>query len=93
MNALEDSYAATWKYADKPNKVTLATVTGSYADYKRLKAAYKHFLEADVKAFKALESFEAVTQGTVEGTTNKYYFDASEKNVSAVKARELLMTL
>ena len=87
VNALEDSYAATWKYADKPNKVTLATVTGSYADYKRLNAAYKHFLDADVKAFKALESFEAVTQGTVEGTTNKYYFDASEKNVSAVKAK------
>ena len=87
VNALEDSYAATWKYADKPNKVTLATVTDSYADYKRLKAAYKHFLEADVKAFNALENFEAVTQGTVEGTTNKYYFDASEKNVSAVKAK------
>ena len=87
VNALEDSYAATWKYANKPNKVTLATVTDSYADYKRLKAAYKHFLEADVKAFNALENFEAVTQGTVEGTTNKYYFDASEKNVSAVKAK------
>ncbi len=83
VNALEDSYAATWKYADKPNKVTLATVTGSYADYKRLNAAYKHFLDADVKAFNALESFEEVTQGT-EG---KYYFDASEKNVSAVKAK------
>ena len=87
VDALGDTYAATWKYADKPNKVTLATVTGSYADYKRLNAAYKHFLDADVKAFKALESFEAVTQGTVEGTTNKYYFDASEKNVSAVKAK------
>ena len=52
-----------------------------------MKAAYKHFLDADVKAFNALESFEAVTQGTVDGTTNKYYFDASEKNVSAVKAK------
>ena len=83
VNALEDSYAATWKYAG----ASLNDVTGSYADYKRMKAAYKHFLDADVKAFNALESFEAVTQGTVEGTTNKYYFDASEKNVSAVKAK------
>ncbi len=80
VNALEDSYAATWKYADK---VDLAKVTDTYADYKRMKAAYKHFLDADVKAFNALESFEEVTQGT-EG---KYYFDASEKNVSAVKAK------
>ena len=84
VDALGDTYAATWKYA---NNVDLAKVTGSYDDYKRLNAAYKHFLDADVKAFNALESFEAVTQGTVEGTTNKYYFDASEKNVSAVKAK------
>ena len=84
VDALGDTYAATWKYADK---VDLAKVTGSYTDYKRLNAAYKHFLDADVKAFNALESFEAVTQGTVDGTTNKYYFDASEKNVSAVKAK------
>ena len=83
VDALGDTYAATWKYAN----VDLAKVTGSYDDYKRLNAAYKHFLNADVKAFNALESFEAVTQGTVEGTTNKYYFDASEKNVSAVKAK------
>ena len=87
VNALEDSYAATWKYADKPKKVTLATVTDDYPDYKRLNAAYKHFLDADVKAFKALESFEEVTQGTGEGTTTKYFFDASEKNVGAVKAQ------
>ena len=84
VDALGDTYAATWKYA---NNVDLAKVTGSYDDYKRLNAAYKHFLDADVKAFNALENFEAVTQGTVEGTTNKYYFDASEKNVSAVKAK------
>ncbi len=83
VNALEDSYAATWKYG----KADLTKVTGTYADYERLKAAYKHFLEADVKAFKALENFEEVTQGTVEGTTTKYFFDASEKNVGAVKAQ------
>ena len=83
--ALEDAYTDTWDYVStKADPVDAA----NYAwDFNKVKNAYEHFLKADVKAFNALDKFEEVTKGSVEGTTQKYYFDASEKNVGAVKAR------
>ena len=82
--ALEDSYSDIWDYVS----TTSAPVdAANYAwDFNKVKNAYEHFLKADVKAFDALEGFAVATKGNVDGTT-KYYFDASEKNVSAVKAK------
>ena len=77
--ALEDSYTAVWKYKAGSAK------TNAY-DFAKLEAAYKHFLKADVKAFNELDSFKPYTTvGT--GADARAYFDASEKNVSAVKAK------
>ena len=74
--ALEDAYSDIWDYAGGDAE--------TYAwDFNKLKNAYEHFLKADVKAFGALDGFAVATKGT-EG---KYYFDASEKNVNAVKAQ------
>ena len=74
--ALEDAYSDIWEYAGGDAE--------TYAwDFNKLKNAYEHFLKADVKAFGALDGFAVATKGT-EG---KYYFDASEKNVNAVKAQ------
>ena len=49
--------------------------------------AYEHFLKADVKAFNDLDDFDTITKGSIENGVQKYYFDASEKNVGAVKAQ------
>lgn len=77
--ALEDSYTTVWKYKAGSAK------TNAY-DFAKLEAAYKHFLKADVKAFNELDSFKPYTTvGT--GADARAYFDASEKNVSAVKAK------
>ena len=77
--ALEDSYTAVWKFKASSAKAN------AY-DFAKLEAAYKHFLKADVKAFNELDSFKAYTTvGT--GADARAYFDASEKNVSAVKAK------
>ena len=77
--ALEDSYTAVWKYKAGSAK------TNAY-DFAKLEAAYKHFLKADVKAFNELDSFKPYTTVGV-GADARAYFDASEKNVSAVKAK------
>ena len=77
--ALEDSYTAVWKFKASSAKAN------AY-DFAKLEAAYKHFLKADVKAFNELDSFKPYTTvGT--GADARAYFDASEKNVSAVKAK------
>ena len=78
--ALEDSYTAVWKYK------TSSAKANAY-DFAKLEAAYKHFIEADVKAFKNLTEFDAYTRGGVQNGSILYYFDASEKNVSAMKAQ------
>ena len=78
--ALEDAYTSTWSYVQG--------VDANYAyDFaKRVKPAYEHFLKEDVKAYLKLDSFEVYTiAGT--GADQRAYFDASEKNVSAVKAK------
>ena len=79
--ALEDSYTAVWKY----NKAGSAKANAY--DFAKLEAAYKHFIEADVKAFKNLAEFDPYTRGGVQNGSILYYFDASEKNVSAMKAQ------
>ena len=78
--ALEDSYSDIWDYAGGD--------AATYAwDFNKLKNAYEHFLKADVKAFNALERFDVATKGSAQNGTDLFYFDASEKNVGAVKAR------
>ena len=89
VEALGDSYSAVWKFGnDKTSGAINTGVNVTYVeDYAKLKAAYKHFIEADVKAFKNLADFDAYTKGGVQNGTDLYYFDASEKNVSAMKAQ------
>ena len=85
VEALGDSYSAVWKFG---NDKDATGVNATYVeDYAKLKAAYKHFIEADVKAFKNLADFDAYTKGGAQNGTDLYYFDASEKNVSAMKAQ------
>ena len=85
VEALGDSYSAVWKFG---NDSTNTGVKAPYVeDYAKLEAAYKHFIEADVKAFKNLVDFDAYTRGGVQNGSILYYFDASEKNVSAMKAQ------
>ena len=85
VEALGDSYSAVWKFGnDSANTGVNATYVENYA---KLQAAYKHFIEADVKAFKNLTEFDAYTRGGVQNGSILYYFDASEKNVSAMKAQ------
>ena len=85
VEALGDSYSAVWKFGnDSDNTGVNATYV---EDYAKLEAAYKHFIEADVKAFKNLADFDAYTRGGVQNGSILYYFDASEKNVSAMKAQ------
>ena len=78
--ALEDAYTSTWSYA------TGVDANYAYDFAKRVKPAYEHFLKEDVKAYLKLDSFEVYTV-TGTGTDQRAYFDASEKNVSAVKAK------
>ena len=89
VEALGDSYSAVWKFGnDKTSGEINTGVNATYVDdYAKLKAAYKHFIEADVKAFKNLADFDAYTKGGAQNDTDLYYFDASEKNVSAMKAQ------
>ena len=89
VEALGDSYSAVWKFGnDKTSGAINTGVNVTYVeDYAKLKAAYKHFIEADVKAFKNLADFDAYTKGGAQNGTDLYYFDASEKNVSAMKAQ------
>ena len=85
VEALGDSYSAVWKFG---NDSANTGVKAPYVeDYAKLEAAYKHFIEADVKAFKNLADFDAYTRGGVQNGSILYYFDASEKNVSAMKAQ------
>ena len=84
VNALLDNYADVWAYVN----ITEIPADNSLAyDYGKLKAAYDYFLEKDVKAFGDLATFEEVTKGGIENGVQKYYFDASEKNVNALKAQ------
>ena len=76
--ALEDSYDDVWTYVDPDADAA----TFAY-DFAKLKDAYKHFLKKDVKAYGELAKFDEMTKGTAD----KYYFDASEKNVNALKAK------
>ena len=89
VEALGDSYSAVWKFGNDKTGTTVNTgVNATYVeDYAKLQAAYKHFIEADVKAFKNLADFDAYTRGGVQNGSILYYFDASEKNVSAMKAQ------
>ena len=89
VEALGDSYSAVWKFGNDKTGTTVNTgVNATYVeDYAKLQAAYKHFIEADVKAFKNLTDFDAYTRGGVQTGSILYYFDASEKNVSAMKAQ------
>ena len=89
VEALGDSYSAVWKFGNDKTGTTVNTgVNATYVeDYAKLQAAYKHFIEADVKAFKNLTDFDAYTRGGVQNGSILYYFDASEKNVSAMKAQ------
>ena len=85
VEALGDSYSAVWKFGNDSDNTG---VKAPYVeDYAKLEAAYKHFIEADVKAFKNLADFDAYTRGGVQNGSILYYFDASEKNVSAMKAQ------
>ena len=64
VEALGDSYSAVWKFGnDSANTGVNATYVENYA---KLQAAYKHFIEADVKAFKNLTEFDAYTRGGVQ---------------------------
>lgn len=75
--ALEDSYDDVWTYAGAGSAAVNAY------DFAKLKDAYEHFLKKDVKAYGELAKFDEMTKGTA----GKYYFDASEKNVNALKAK------
>lgn len=75
--ALEDSYDDVWTYAGE------GSAAGNAYDFAKLEDAYKHFLKKDVKAYGELASFDEITKGSA----GKYYFDASEKNVNALKAK------
>lgn len=75
--ALEDSYDDVWTYAGAGSAAVNAY------DFAKLKDAYEHFLKKDVKAYGELASFDEITKGSA----GKYYFDASEKNVNALKAK------
>ncbi len=75
--ALEDSYDDVWTYAEEGSAARNAY------DFAKLEDAYKHFLKKDVKAYGELASFNEITKGSA----GKYYFDASEKNVNALKAK------
>lgn len=75
--ALEDSYDDVWTYAQK------GSARDNAYDFAKLENAYKHFLKKDVKAYGELAKFDEMTKGTA----GKYYFDASEKNVNALKAK------
>ena len=76
--ALEDSYDDVWTYVN----AGCSAAVDAY-DFAKLEDAYKHFLKKDVKAYGELAKFEEKTRGTA----GKYYFDASEKNVNALKAK------
>ena len=83
VNALEDTYADVWEYV---KGATPATAEMYAYDYDKLKDAYEHFLKKDVKAFNDLEKFTEMKKvGTAPN--QKAYFDASEKNVNALKAQ------
>lgn len=75
--ALEDSYDDVWTFVNPTADV--ATYTW---DFDKLEKAYEHFLKKDVKAFNDLEKFTEMKK-----VGDKAYFDASEKNVNALKAK------
>lgn len=81
VNALytDEKYADVWDFAGLTKTAALAL---AYDYDSKLKAAYDELLKKDVKAFKNLDTFSLYEKGT-----NGYYFDASEKNVNAVKAQ------
>ena len=90
FEVLSDSYKNVWKYMKKVNPLNVPSKFACPTGYNKLVDAYKYFLTEDVKAFDNLEKtdgFEVVTKGKMEGNTQLYYFDASEKNVNALKAR------
>ena len=85
VNALFDNYADVWDYANITELPTNNNNALAY-DYGKLKDAYDYFLEKDVKAFGDLEKFTEMKKvGTAPN--QKAYFDASEKNVNALKAQ------
>ena len=93
---LEDTYANVWEYVEDANGINKECPEDFLcADGKnKLTDAYEYFLKADVKAFEALDDFKEYTEdkGTIVSIANgvtsyKVYFDASEKNVNAIKAK------
>lgn len=93
FNALEDTYGNVWKYIEK---LSIGSTTTKYQcpenfacldGQNKLNNAYEYFLKADVKAFSNLADFDAYTKGGAQNGTDLYYLDASEKNVSAMKAQ------
>ena len=79
VNGLLDVYEDLWDFAG----VTSADiVTYAYKYNELLKPAYEHFINADVEAFNKLDTFTAYKM-----SGDKAYFDASEKNVAALKAK------
>ena len=92
FNALEDTYGNVWKYIEK---LSIGSTTTKYQcpenfacsdGRNKLNNAYEYFLKADVKAFSNLADFDAYTV-VGSGPDARAYFDASEKNVSAMKAQ------
>ena len=79
VNGLLDVYEDLWDFADVK---TADLDKYAYQYTELLKPAYEHFINADVEAFNKLETFTAYKM-----SGNKAYFDASEKNVTALKAK------
>lgn len=79
VNGLLDVYEDLWDFAG----VTSADIVKyAYKYNELLKPAYEHFINADVEAFNKLDTFTAYKM-----SGDKAYFDASEKNVAALKAK------
>ena len=84
VDALGDTYENVWDYVEDEDGTIRATCPDDYAcNYDILVDAYEYFLKKDVDAFEKLDAFDEITKGA----GGKYYFDASEKNVNALKAQ------
>ena len=82
VNALLDSYEDTWEF------VSIEDISEDLTyNYNVLKEGLEKFLKDDVKAFNNLDKFEVISKGKVDNGNQLYYFDASEKNVNALKAK------
>lgn len=87
FDALGDTYENVWDYIEVLDLANVPSKFACAAGYNKLTDAYAYFLSEDVKAFEKLDDFDVVTEGAIENGVQKYYFDASEKNVNALKAQ------